>query len=52
MSPPKPIAKPKTLAQADWTDAEFKEMAFSQALRGVEEDDVTYSTADLQERPS
>ena len=35
---------------SDWTDAEFKEMAFGQALRGLEEDPVTYGVQDLQER--
>ena len=37
-------------AGSDWSDAEFKEMAFGQALRGMEEEPVTYGVEDLQER--
>ena len=33
-----------------WTDREFAEMAMQQALRGMDEDAVIYSDADLRER--
>ncbi len=36
--------------RSEWTDAEFASMAMAQALRGIEDDPVTYSLADLQER--
>lgn len=38
------------LAQGEWTDAEFARMAMTQALRGLEDDPVTYTAADLRER--
>lgn len=37
-------------AHADWTDAEFKNMAMGQALRDIEDDPVAYTDADLRER--
>lgn len=38
------------LARGDWTDAEFSRMAMTQALRGIEDDPVTYSRSDLREQ--
>ncbi|MHB1358821.1 MAG: hypothetical protein ACYCWC_04485 [Rhodocyclaceae bacterium] len=38
------------LAQGEWTDAEFARMAMTQALRGIEDDPVAYTAADLRER--
>jgi hypothetical protein len=38
------------LAQGAWTDAEFARMAMAQALRGIEDDPVAYTAADLRER--
>lgn len=35
---------------AEWSDPEFSRMAMAQALRGIEDDPVAYSTADLRER--
>lgn len=34
----------------DWTDAEFSNMAMTQALRGVEDDPVAYTRDDLREK--
>jgi hypothetical protein len=34
----------------EWTDAEFGEMAMSQALRGMEDEPPLYTQADLKER--
>ena len=33
-----------------WQDAEFSQMAMQQALRGMENDPVTYTLDDLKER--
>ena len=38
------------LAHSDWTDAEFSKMAMAQALRGIEDDPVTYTRNDLREQ--
>ena len=38
------------LAHAKWTDTEFSQMAMQQALRGMEEEAVTYTRADLREQ--
>lgn len=35
---------------ADWTPAEFSQLALSQALRGMEDDPVSYGVGDLKER--
>jgi hypothetical protein len=40
----------KPFSRADWTDAEFSELSMRQALRGMEEDSVTYTCADLREQ--
>jgi hypothetical protein len=40
----------KPLPHAEWTNAEFSELSMRQALRGIEEDSVTYSHADLREQ--
>jgi len=37
-------------AHAEWTDAEFANMTMTQALRGMEDDPVGYTVADLRER--
>jgi hypothetical protein len=33
-----------------WTDREFADMAMQQALRGLDDDPVSYGDADLRER--
>lgn len=43
-----PHAAPENAS--DWTDAEFSQMAMAKAMRGLEDDPVTYSLADLKER--
>lgn len=40
----------KPLTHADWTDAEFSELSMHQALRGMEEESVAYTSEDLRER--
>lgn len=40
----------KPIAHADWTDAEFSELSMAQAMRGMEQETVTYSREDLRER--
>ena len=40
----------KPLPHAEWTNAEFSELSMRQALRGMEEDSVTYTRADLREQ--
>lgn len=35
---------------SDWTDTEFSKMAMAKALRGLEDDPVTYNLDDLKER--
>ena len=37
-------------AHSEWTDAEFADMAMAQAQRGMEDDPVSYTAADLRER--
>jgi hypothetical protein len=37
------------VAHSDWTDAEFSALAMTQALRGIEDDPVAYTRADLRE---
>jgi len=37
-------------ARGEWTDAEFARMAMAQALRGIEDDPIAYTAADLRER--
>jgi hypothetical protein len=41
--------KAKTHPRGTWTDDEFAGMAMAQALRGIEDDPVTYTTTDLRE---
>lgn len=38
------------LAHGDWEDTEFSTMAMAQAVRGIEDDPVAYTSADLRER--
>ena len=38
------------LAHGDWTDTEFSRMAMAQALRGIEDDPVSYTRDDLREK--
>ncbi|MFA7400255.1 MAG: hypothetical protein WCZ98_07230 [Sideroxydans sp.] len=38
------------LAHAEWTDAEFSKLSMSQAMRGMEQETVTYTSEDLRER--
>ena len=40
----------KPLPHAEWTDAEFSELSMRQALRGMEDEPVTYTRADLREQ--
>ena len=40
----------KPVALEEWRDAEFSQMGMQQALRGMENDPVTYSLDDLKER--
>ncbi|MBF0167990.1 MAG: DUF2281 domain-containing protein [Alphaproteobacteria bacterium] len=40
----------KALAKGDWSNAEFSSFSIDQAMRGMEDDPVTYSLADLKER--
>lgn len=44
------VSTNKPLPHAKWTDAEFSELSMRQALRGMEEETVTYTRADLQEK--
>jgi hypothetical protein len=45
-----PHAVLKSAHADDWTDADFSRLALAKALRGLEDDPVTYSLADLKER--
>lgn len=38
----------KPIAHQTWTGAEFSELAMGQALRGMEDDAVSYTRADLK----
>ena len=40
----------KPTAHAEWADAEFSELSMSQAMRGMEQETVTYTREDLRER--
>lgn len=40
----------KPLVHAEWTDAEFAELSMTQAMRGMEQETVTYTREDLRER--
>lgn len=40
----------KALTNGDWSNAAFASFSLGQALRGMEDDPVTYSLADLKER--
>jgi hypothetical protein len=40
----------KPVTHTDWTDAEFSELSMTQAMRGLEQETVTYTREDLQER--
>lgn len=44
------VATGKPLTHAEWTDAEFSELSLRQALRGMEDETVTYTRADLREQ--
>lgn len=35
---------------AEWTDEEFAQLAVAQAMRGIEDDPVTYTASDIMER--
>jgi hypothetical protein len=39
-----------SISPSEWSDPEFSEFAFAQALRGQEDETVEYSNADLRER--
>jgi hypothetical protein len=45
-----PSPPPKSEHASEWTDAEFSQMAMAKAMRGLEDDPVSYSLADLKER--
>jgi hypothetical protein len=38
------------LTRDDWSDTDFSALAMTQALRGIEDDPVVYTRADLQEQ--
>lgn len=40
----------RQIADDDWTNAEFSQMAMSQAMRGMEEEPSIYTLEDLKER--
>lgn len=40
----------KTATRDDWTQAEFSQLALAQAMRGLEDDPITYSLQDIKER--
>jgi hypothetical protein len=40
----------KAPTHTEWTDSEFSELSMHQALRGMEDEAVTYTQEDLQER--
>ncbi|MDO9052992.1 MAG: hypothetical protein Q7U37_03540 [Gallionella sp.] len=40
----------KSPPHLEWTDAEFSELSMRQALRGMEDESVTYTRADLREQ--
>ncbi|HLP99286.1 MAG TPA: hypothetical protein VK149_12680 [Sideroxyarcus sp.] len=40
----------KSITHAEWTDAEFSELSMAQAMRGMEQETVTYTREDLRER--
>jgi hypothetical protein len=40
----------KPITHAEWTDNEFSELSMSQAMRGMEQESVTYTREGLQER--
>ncbi|MDP1633727.1 MAG: hypothetical protein Q8L69_03470 [Gallionellaceae bacterium] len=40
----------KPITHTEWTDAEFSELSMSQAMRGMEQETVTYTREDLRER--
>jgi hypothetical protein len=40
----------KPLAHAEWTDHEFSELSMRHALRGMEEESVSYTLSDLREQ--
>ncbi|MDD2776398.1 MAG: hypothetical protein PHU06_10610 [Gallionella sp.] len=42
------VAIEKPLVHQTWTDAEFSELAMRQALRGMENEAVSYTHADLK----
>lgn len=44
------FASHPTPAVSQWTDQEFADMAMQQALRGIDDEPVIYSDADLRER--
>lgn len=35
---------------SDWTDGEFRQMSMAQAMRGLEDDPVSYGPDDIKER--
>lgn len=40
----------KPIAHTEWTDAEFSELSMSLAMRGMEQETVTYTRKDLRVR--
>jgi hypothetical protein len=40
----------KPFTHTEWTDTEFSELSMAQAMRGMEQETVTYTREDLQER--
>jgi len=40
----------KPTTHTEWTDAEFSELSMTQAMRGMEQETVTYTREDLRER--
>jgi hypothetical protein len=43
------FARPTTTEVDAWNDKDFTDMSMQQALRGMEDDPVTYTDADLRE---
>lgn len=44
------LAPSKDEHAIDWTDADFSHLAMEKAMRGLEDDPVSYALADLKER--
>lgn len=45
-----PTAAPTVSPASEWTDAEFSRLAMAKAMRGLEDEAVSYSLDDIKER--